>query len=79
VYRAVEEVGQVIDVLVGQKRDLGATRRFVTRALGQAPRPREVTTDQAQADPRVLDELVPAAGHVRDKDATHPIESDHGG
>ena len=27
-YRAVDQYGQVIDVLVSQKRDLAATRRF---------------------------------------------------
>ncbi|MGH3687678.1 MAG: IS6 family transposase, partial [Pseudonocardiaceae bacterium] len=32
-YRAIDQFGQVIDVLVSQKRDLAATRRFVTRAL----------------------------------------------
>ena len=32
-YRAIERFGQVIDVLVSEKRDLAATRRFFTRAL----------------------------------------------
>jgi transposase, IS6 family len=78
VYRAIDQFGQVIDVLVSEKRDLAATRRFFTRALGQAPRPAEVTTDRAQAYPRVLDELLPAACHVLEKYANNPIESDHG-
>jgi transposase-like protein len=62
-------------VLVSQKRDLAATRRFFTRALGQASRPAEVTTDRAQAYPRVLDELLPAACHVLEQYANNPIES----
>ncbi|MGB7799110.1 MAG: IS6 family transposase, partial [Pseudonocardiaceae bacterium] len=78
VYRAIDQFGQVIDVLVSEKRDLAATRRFFTRALGQASRPAEVTTDRAQAYPRVLDELLPAACHVLEKYANNPIESDHG-
>jgi IS6 family transposase len=78
VYRAIDRFGQVIDVLVSEKRDLAATRQFFTRALGQAPRPAEVTTDRAQAYPRVLDELLPTACHVREKYANNPIESDHG-
>ena len=73
VYRAIERFGQVIDVLVAQKRDLAATRRFFTRALGQAPGPAEVTTDRAQAYPRVPDELLPAACHVLEKYANNPI------
>jgi DDE domain len=31
-YRAIDQYGQVIDVLVSRKRDLAATRRFFTRA-----------------------------------------------
>jgi transposase-like protein len=77
-YRAIDQFGQVIDVLVSEKRDLAATRRFFTRALGQAPRPAEVTTDRAQAYPGVLDELLSTACHVREKYANNPIEADHG-
>jgi transposase-like protein len=44
-YRAIDQFGQVIDVLVSQKRDLAATRRFFTRALEHSPRPSEVTTE----------------------------------
>ncbi|HKR49537.1 MAG TPA: IS6 family transposase [Pseudonocardiaceae bacterium] len=77
-YRAIDQYGQVIDVLVSEKRDLVATRRFFTRALEQGTRPTEVTTDRAPAYPRVLDEVVPAACHVTEQYANNPIESDHG-
>ena len=77
-YRAIDQFGQVIDVLVSQKRDLAATRRFFTHALEHGPRPSEVSTDQAPAYPRVIDELLPAACHVLEQYATNPIESDHG-
>jgi transposase-like protein len=30
-YRAIDQFGQVIDVLVAEKRDLAATRRFFPR------------------------------------------------
>lgn len=63
-YRAIDQVGQVIDILLLQKRDLAVTRRFFTRALGQAPPPAEGTTDRTQAYPRILDELLPAACHT---------------
>jgi transposase, IS6 family len=78
VYRAIDQFGQVIDVLVSEKRDLAATRRFFTRALGHGPSPTEVTTDRAAAYLRVLDELVPAACHVTEQYANNPIEADHG-
>jgi len=76
VYRAIEWFGQVIDVLVAQKRNLAATRRFFTRALGQASRPADVTTDRAPAYPRVPDEPLPAACHVLENTRiipSHPI------
>jgi transposase, IS6 family len=77
-YRAIDQHGQVIDVLISEKRDLVATRRFFTRALEHGPSPIEVTTDHAAAYPRVLDELVPAACHVTEQYGNNPIESDHG-
>ena len=76
--RAIDQFGQVIDVLVSQKRDLAATRRFFTRALEHGPRPSEISTDQAPAYPRVVAELLPAVCHVLEQYANNPIESDHG-
>jgi transposase-like protein len=75
---AIDQFGQVIDVLVAEKRDLAATRRFFTRALEHGPSPTEVTTDRAPAYPRVLDELLPAACHVTEQYANNAIEADHG-
>src|SRR5947199_2709666 len=66
-YRAIDQYGQVIDVLVSEKRDLAATRRFFTRALEQGPSPSEVTTDRAPVYPRVLEELLPATCHVMEQ------------
>jgi IS6 family transposase len=63
-YRAVDQFGQVIDVLATEKRDAAAARRFFTRALRRVPRPVEVTTDKAAAYLGVLEELLPAARHV---------------
>ncbi len=58
-YRAVDQHGQVIDVLLPTRRDLAAARRFLTPALRAGTVPAEVTTDRAPAYPRVLGELVP--------------------
>ena len=77
-YRAIDQHGQVIDVMAAPKRDLGATRRFFAQALNTTRRPTEVTTDRAPAYPRVLDELVPEACHVMEQYANNPIEADHG-
>ncbi len=77
-YRAIDQFGQVIDVMASQRRDLAAARRFFTGALNVGVGPTEVTTDQAAAYIGVLEELVPAARHVTDRYANNPVESDHG-
>ncbi|MBV9312404.1 MAG: IS6 family transposase [Pseudonocardia sp.] len=77
-YRAIDQFGQVIDVPVAQKRDLAATRRFVTRTPRHGSRPTEVSTDRVPAYPRVLDELPPAAHHLMQQYANNPIDADHG-
>ena len=79
VYRAVDQYGQVIDVLVSKRRDGQAARRFFTRALATLKViPSEVVTDKAPVYPRVLDELVPAAWHHVEQYANNRIEADHG-
>jgi len=77
-YRAIDQYGQVIDVLMSEKRDLAATRRLFTRALDHGTHPSAVTTDKASAYPRVLDELVPAACHLTEQYGNNLIEADHG-
>jgi transposase-like protein len=77
-YWAIDQFGQIIDVLVSTKQDLAATRRFVTPALQHSPASTEVPTDRAPAYPRVLDELLPAACHVTEQYQNNPIEVDHG-
>jgi transposase, IS6 family len=77
-YRAVDQYGQVIDVLLSARRDLAAARRFFTRALRAATVPVEVTTDRAYLYPRVLDELIPSALHTVEQYANNPVEADHG-
>ena len=76
-YRAVDQYGQVIDVLLSEQRDTAAARRFFTRASTNGPAPGEVTTDKAGPYLRVLDELVPNAVHVTDQYANNRVEADH--
>ncbi len=78
-YRAVDQHGQVIDVLVPARRDAPAARRFFTRALRTLKViPSEVVTDAAPVYPGVLAELLPAAWHHVEQYANNPIETDHG-
>jgi transposase-like protein len=63
-YRAVDQYGQVIDVVVCERRDAAAARVFFARALAFGLSPVEITTDRAPVDRRVIAELAPAARHV---------------
>jgi transposase-like protein len=78
VYRAIDQYGQVIDVLLSSRRDAAAARRFFTRALETLKVvPSEVVTDAAPVYPAVLAELMPAAWHHVERYANNPIEADH--
>ena len=59
VYRAVDEYGQVIDVLVSQRRDIASARRFFAAAIDAHGEPGELVTDQAAALAYVIVELMP--------------------
>ena len=77
-YRAIDQYGQVIDVLVCERRDGAAARAFLTRAMTLGRAPREITTDRAPVYPRVLDDLAPGARHVVEQYANNVVEADHG-
>src|ERR1017187_3681327 len=77
-YRAVDQHGQVIDVLLSVRRDLAAARRFFTRALRAGTVPAAVTTARAPVYPLFLHELVPSALHTVEQYSNNPIEADHG-
>jgi IS6 family transposase len=79
VYRAIDQLGQVVDVFVSARRDADAARRFFERAIGATMvTPSEVTTDRAPVYPAVLEELLPAAWHHTDRYANNRVECDHG-
>jgi transposase, IS6 family len=79
VYRAIDQFGQVVDVLIAERRDERAAYRFFQQAI-RTPKlmPVEVTTDQAPVYPVVLEGLVPAAWHLIDRYANHRVKADHG-
>jgi transposase-like protein len=79
-YRAVDQHGQVIDVLVSTRRDAAAAWRLFARALRFGQLPVEVVTDKAPVYPRIVEELQQVPRHVTEHYATdeNVIESDHG-
>jgi len=74
VYRAVDQFGQVIDVLVSPRRDPAAARGFFERAIGGHGRPAEVVTDEAPSLLRALDELLPEVCHDTTQHSNNRIE-----
>jgi transposase-like protein len=77
VYRATDQHGQVIDVLVSARRDAAAARRFFRRTIALKVKPTEVVTDAAPLYRAVLEELIPSAWHHIEQYANNPIEADH--
>ena len=78
VYRAIDQHGQVIDVLVSKRRDTAAARRFFAGALLAHGLPEVVVTDRAAALANVIAELMPVAVHNTDQYANNRVECDHG-
>jgi IS6 family transposase len=78
VYRAVDQYGQVIDVLVSPRRDARAARRFLQQALNTLKMiPVEVVTDASAGYPAVLGDLLSAAWHHVERCENNRVESDH--
>jgi transposase-like protein len=78
-YRAIDQFGQVVDVLLSARRDARAARQFFAQAIRTTTtEPAEVVTDRAPAYPGVLDELLPGALHDVEQYANNKLEADHG-
>jgi IS6 family transposase len=78
VHRAVDQYGQVIDVLVSKRRNIAAATKFFEVMLEGRERPREVTTDLAAPSLSVVDDLLLEALHDTTQYANNRIECDHG-
>jgi transposase, IS6 family len=78
VYRAMDEYGQVIEVLFQEHRDAGAATTFFRSALeNTGVTPQTVTTDKAAAYPPALAQVLPEVEHLRGKAVPQSIERDH--
>jgi transposase-like protein len=79
VYRAIDEGGQVVDVLLSARRDTEAAVTFFEQALQETGvRPTVATTDKAVCYPPALERVLPEAEHVTGKLVQQRIERDHG-
>jgi transposase-like protein len=65
-YRAVDEYGQIVDVLLRSRRDLASAKAFFAQAiLRRNSTPNEVITDKHPAYPRAMPEQLPHARHIQ--------------
>jgi transposase, IS6 family len=79
VYRAIDQLGQLVDVFVSTRPRCTAAHRFFERAMGTTKvRLAEVTTDRTPVYPAVLEELLPFAWRRTDRHANNRVECDHG-
>jgi len=83
-YRAVDEAGQVVDVLLREKRDLTSAKAFFGQAIKRrGVVPAEVITDKHRAYLRAVKQHAPNAKHRRTglhrqrALTTKPIECSH--
>jgi IS6 family transposase len=78
-YRALDQFGQMVDVLVSPRRDTFAARQFFATAIMRTGRePAEVVTDRARIYPAVVDEVLPGAFYNVGLYANNAVEVDHG-
>jgi transposase, IS6 family len=79
VYRAIDEDGQVVDVLLRERRDTAAAVAFFEQALETVGvRPEVVTTDKAAAYPPAVAQVLPEAEHLTGTLEQQRIERVHG-
>jgi putative transposase len=65
-YRAVDEAGQVIDVLLRDKRDRASAEAFFRQALARTQMtPKAIITDHPQPYVKAVAAVIPFARHVR--------------
>ena len=77
-WRAVDQEGQVLDILVQPKRDKVAAERFFKKVLrGTAQAPRQVVTDRLASYTQPCAEILPNTVHVRNKGANNRAENSH--
>jgi transposase, IS6 family len=78
VYRAIDEHGQVVEVLFQEHRDTAAATAFFRSALeNTGVTPHTVTTDKAAVYPPALAAVLPEVEHRTGKAEQQRIERDH--
>jgi putative transposase len=77
-WRAVDQQGLVLDILVQERRNQEAAERFLRRVLdGEQQAPRVVVTDKLASYPPALKRVLPHTEHRRHKGLNNRAENSH--
>ena len=77
-WRAVDQGGDVVDVLLQARRDGAAARRFLRRLIrSNSGEPRKIVTDKLRSYGVARRELIPEVIHVTDQYANNRVEQSH--
>jgi len=77
-WRAVDQDGDVLDILVQSRKDKRAAKRFFRKLLkGQERTPVEMTTDKLRSYAAAKKEMMPCVEHCQDKSANNRAEVSH--
>jgi putative transposase len=78
-WRAVDQYGVILDILVQERRDQAAAERFLRRVLGgeDGTEPRVVITDKLASYPPAIRRVLPNAEHRRHKGLNNRAENSH--
>ena len=77
-WRAVDQEGEVLDILVQSRRNARAAKRFFKKLLkGLRYSPRKIITDRLPSYTSAHRELIPKVEHRRDKSLNNRAENSH--
>ena len=77
-WRAVDQAGMVLDVLIQSRRDKRAAKRLLRKLLKRQCRPpRVMVTDKLASYPAATKELMPGVEHRRHKGLNNRAENSH--
>ena len=77
-WRAVDEDGDELDILVQSRRNRRAATRFLRKVLkGQGREPRRMVTDKQRSCPAACRTVMPSVVHVTDQYANNRAEVSH--
>jgi putative transposase len=76
-WRAVDQAGNTLNILVTSKRDKRAAKRFLRKLLRDNAKPRVVVTDKLRSYGAALKELLPHTEHRQSRYLNNRAENSH--